>query len=488
MTAGCAFLVFGVTILLKRILVPAIQTLLHQSTHRLLSRRGTRRSFCRDLKSAAVITLGVASVALVLHHSVSPPLEVTFPILSHKWGPVPQSSANARPGWVEQARLQLWRTSVAISESTLLQQVSAVAEVHSTAQVKGTGQLPTSGNDILLMWVGCITEQSVQLWQPELMSTAAAATAAAAAGLPFATTASSIHQPLTYLDEDLREGQTGETPFAAGAIKSSTTFPDKVDPVSGADVVSKSSATAKMQSSNDFLGFWLCWANGQSMQQWQPDSIAAIAPAAVRSASNFPIAPSPPMTVAVMKTDAKTAPPAKSHASSSADFFTLWAFWANEQTMQQWQPTFSSAITVPAPDTDTKHDVSASVPSPKEPYSPFAPVTSSAIVVSGTGSEAPTTASSLTAICATARPAPPDCLPPTQPEVTGVSSHVESHAGGRYHAVHTFFMETWLGHLLLAVIMFALGGIVIPGTHCSESILSCDAVQPVLCCLPWNAM
>lgn len=480
----------GAAILLKRIVVPAIQTLLRQSTHRLLSRRGTRHSFCRDLKSAAVISLGVASVALVLHHSVSPPLEVTFPILSHKWGPVPQSSANERPGWVEQARLQLWPSSVAVSESTLLQQGSAVAEVHPTAWVTGTGKLPTSGNDILLMWVGCITEQSVQRWQPDLLSTAAATVAA---GLPFAATASSIHQePVACLGQDFRGDQTGplmeETPIAAGATKSSTMFLGEVAPASNADVVGKPSATAKLQSSNDILGFWLCWAHRQSMQQWQPDNTAAITPAAVEIRATVPIAPSPPKTAAAMKPDAKTALPAKPRASSSsADILTLWAFWANEQTMQQWQPAFSLDTTRPAPDTDATHDVNASVPSSTEPYSPSAPVTSTAIVVSKKRSGAPTTASSLTALCATPRPPLPEGVPPTQPEFTNGSSHVEPDSTGRGQAVHAFFMGTWLGHLLLAIIMFALGAVVIPGIHCSTSILSCDAVQSLLCCLPLNA-
>ncbi|KAL0027888.1 hypothetical protein WJX79_000319 [Trebouxia sp. C0005] len=96
----------AIAVVLHRKLGPSVRTLMHSSGHQPARRRAARRTCRRDARDAALFILGIASMSVILTGSATPPLHLTHPLLSSKWGPGVHSSATASPDFAHQGSHQ----------------------------------------------------------------------------------------------------------------------------------------------------------------------------------------------------------------------------------------------------------------------------------------------------------------------------------------------------------------------------------------------
>ncbi len=172
-------------------LTPSLRALFYASKHQAARRRAARRTFRRDARIAALVILGIASMAVILSGSATPPLHQTHPILSYKWGPSVHSSATTPPYFVHQGSHQpLSMLGTVHSSPPLRDKVTHLPEEQLQLPV---AQNSLSGNNILLIWMLSNQEQSLQRWQPSSMSAVAAkqhvSSSSSSAG------SSGLHQP-----------------------------------------------------------------------------------------------------------------------------------------------------------------------------------------------------------------------------------------------------------------------------------------------------
>ena len=104
------------------------------------------------MEYSTLLPLGFAVLTTIVYGLLQPPLEITHPVLSQKWGP----GFTRGPGFTKQPEL-----TGSSTVSTLLGDT-----VHGLMSTAGP-RLSSSGNDPLTMWVYCLNSQSMQQWQPD---------------------------------------------------------------------------------------------------------------------------------------------------------------------------------------------------------------------------------------------------------------------------------------------------------------------------------
>lgn len=130
-----------------------------------LRRRVVRRKFFTRLRDATAVILMVASCSMIFYNSLAPPLSVTHPILSDKWGPSSRAFGALPPAC--QRRQQA--PSREATDPQVTDRVNAV--IAATARLSSL-----SAKDVLSVSVHTSTEQWLQ--QRHSKHTAAAAAAA----------------------------------------------------------------------------------------------------------------------------------------------------------------------------------------------------------------------------------------------------------------------------------------------------------------------
>ena len=460
--AGCLVsALMAIAVVLHRKLAPSVRTLTHPSRHQAAHCRAARRTFRRDARDASLIILGIASMAVILSGSATPPLHYTHPILSHKWGPSVHSSATTSPYFVHQGSHQpLSMLGTVHTTPPLRDKVTPLPEEQLALLQPPVAQNGVSGNNILLIWMLSNQEQSLQQWQPSSMSAAAAAAPAAVA---------CTSHTLTVVPQQAMQTAMAETGESSTALA----------------IASGKSPTSKRL---DYFHMWTYSIKEQSLQQWQPDMSLSAAAAATTTAS---IPQGPPSISATASTVDGVSTPiiAKPSGQSSANMLTLWAFWANEQSMQQWQPElFAHAAVVPSTQVVAKPGASAALAATKQSDSPHAELTTEAAVARSASAikQGRSAAAPLAFVLSTAQAASPEDVPAELEPVGSVLTillPVETTTEENYPAVLQWCMGSILGQVLLGVFMLALGGVILPGNHsCLLMTIILDAFSNAVMC------
>ena len=440
---------------LHRMLTPSLQVLFYASRHQAARRRAARRTFRRDARDASLIILGIASMAAILSGSAAPPLHHTHPILSHKWGPSVQSSATTSAYFVHQGSHQpLSMLGAVHSTPPLRDKATPLPEEQLASLQPPVAQNGVSGNNILLIWILSNQEQSLQHWQPASMSAAAASAAVACTSHALAVVPQQAVQTAM--------AETGESSCALAVA----------------------SAKAPTSKRVDYFHMWMYSIKEQSLQRWQPDLSRSAAGAATTTAS---IPQDHPSVIATASTADGVLSPlvAKPQGQSSANTLTLWAFWANEQSMQQWQPELiAHAAVVPSTQAVAKPGASAALVAAKQQYLPRAEFTAEATVArSASAIELRQSAAApLAPVLSTAQAASPDNVPVASEPVDSVHTillPVKLTTEDAYPAVLQLLMGSMLGQVLLGLFMLALGGVILPGNHC---YLLLTFISDIFCC------
>ncbi len=220
----------------------------------------------------------------------------------------------------------------------------------------------------------------------------------------------------------------------------------------------------------DYFHMWTYSIKEQSLQRWQPDMSLSAAGAATTTAS---MVQGPTSVIATASTADGVSIPiiAKPRGQSSADMLTLWVFWANEQSMQQWQPELvAHAAVVPSTQAVAKPGASATVPAAKQLYLARADLTSEAAVARSASAmeQGQSAATPLAPVLSTTQaPSPEDVPAELEPvgSVPAILQPVKLIAEDVYPAVLQWCMGSILGQVLLGVFMLALGGVILPGNH-----------------------
>ncbi|DBA84265.1 TPA: hypothetical protein ACH3X2_006323 [Trebouxia sp. C0005] len=397
----------AIAVVLHRKLGPSVRTLMHSSGHQPARRRAARRTCRRDARDAALFILGIASMSVILTGSATPPLHLTHPLLSSKWGPGVHSSATASPDFAHQGSHQpLSALGRVQSSPPLRDKVTPLPKEQLATPQLPVAQNSVSGNNILLIWMLSNQEQSLQPWQPGGMSASAAAPAAVAC----------TSHTLTVVPQQAMQramAKPGESCTALAVVS---------------DKAPISTATASLLQGPTFVKATVSTADGMSRP-----------------------------TVA------------KPSGQSSADILTQWVFWANEQSMQQWQPElFTHAAVVPATQAVAKPDASAAVAAAIQSHSPFAELTTEAAVAKSASAveQGRSTAEPSAPVLSTAQAASPENVPEelkSLGSVPAILQPVKLITEEAYPALVQLFMGSILGQVLLGVFMLALGGIILPG-------------------------
>ncbi len=455
--AGCLHVGLLAIWVLHRLLTPSVRALFCASRHQAARRRAARRTFRRDARDASLFILGIASMAVILTGSATPPLHQTHPILSYKWGPSVHSSATTSPHFVHHGSHQpLSMLGTVHSTPPLRDRVTAMPEEQLASLPPPVAQSGVSSNNILLIWMLSKQEQSLQLWQPASMSAAAAAT-------PPAAVACTSH-PLAVVLQQAMQTTTSDTREASTALA----------------VPSHKTPTSKRM---DSFQLWAYSIKEQSLQQWQPHLSLSSAAAATSTASMLQ---SPPSVIATASTAHGVSTPtiSKPRDQSSADVLTLRSFWANEQSMQQWQPEFiAHAAVAPSTQAVAKPGAIATVPAAKQLYLPGADLTAEAAVARSASAieQRQTTAAPLAPVLSTAQASSPEDVPAELKPLGSVPAilfPVKTTTQENYPAVIQWCMGSILGQVVLGVFMLALDGVILPGKH---SCLLMTIIPDVFC-------
>ncbi len=427
---------------LHRKLTPSLRVLIYAPTHQAARRRGARRTFRRDAQNAALVTLCIASTAVILSGSATPPLHHTHPILSSKWGPSVHSSATTSPYSVHQVRHQPLRLLDMFQGSPPLRdKVTPLPEKQLAPLQPFVAQNGVSGNNILLIWMLFNQQQSLQHWQPASISAAAAPAAVACTSHSLAVV------PQKAMQTAVAETAESSTALAVPSDKPPTSM------------------------CMDYLDIWTYFIQEQSLQRWQPDlSLSAAG------------AQDPPSVIVTASTAARmfTSP----RDQSSADMLTQWVLWANVQSMQQWQPELTAhAALVPSTQAVAKPDASATVPAAKQLYSASADLTSEAAVARSASAieQGQHAAAPLAPVLSTTQASSPEDLPTELEPMGSVTATLlpgKLIAEEAYPAVLQWFMGSFLGQVVLGVFMLALGGVTLPG---KRSCLLMAIIPDVFC-------
>ncbi|KAL0018035.1 hypothetical protein WJX77_009851 [Trebouxia sp. C0004] len=185
----------------------------------------------------------------------------------------------------------------------------------------------------------------------------------------------------------------------------------------------------------DYIHMWTYPIKEQSLQRWQPDMSLSAAGAATTMASMLQY---PTSVIATASTADGVSMPiiTKPSGQSSADMLTLWVYWVNKQSMQQWQlELFAHAAVVPSTQAVAKPSASAAVAAAKQSYSPHAELTTEAALARSASAmeQGPSAAAPLAPVLSTAQAAFLEDVPAE------------------------------LEPVLLGVFMLALGGVILPG-------------------------
>ncbi|KAL0055206.1 hypothetical protein WJX82_008810 [Trebouxia sp. C0006] len=179
---GCLVVgLMAIVVVLYYKLAPSVRILRHPSRLQAARRRAVRRTFRRDAREASLIILGIASMAVILSGSATPPLHHTHPILSSKWGPSVHSSATTSPYSVHQVSHQALRLLDIFQGSPpfrdkAMQTAMAKTGESSNALAVPSDKVPTSKRmEYFELWAYSLREQSLQRWQPDLSLSAAGA-------------------------------------------------------------------------------------------------------------------------------------------------------------------------------------------------------------------------------------------------------------------------------------------------------------------------
>ena len=418
-------------------LAPSVRTLIYSHQHQAARRRAARRTFRKDARDAALVILGIASMTVILSGSATPPLHYTHPILSYKWGPSVHSSATAYLKYVHQGRHQpLSMLGRVHSSPPLRDKVTPLPEEQPVQVQLPVAQKPLSGNNILLMWMLSNQEQSLQQWQPGSMSAAAAPAAVACTSHRLNVVPLQAVQTAT--------SETGESSTALAVTSDKPLTSNRLD----------------------YIHIWLYSIKEQSLQHWQPDMTPSAAGAAVTMASMLHV---PPSVIATASTADGASRPilAKPSGQSSADMLTQWVFWANKQSMQQWQPKLiAHAAVVPSTQAVAKTGASAAVAAAKQSHSPLAELTTEAAAARSASAieQGRSTAAPLAPVLSTAQAASPEDVP-AELEPVGSVPAILLPVKLTTDGVLQLFTGRIFGQLLLGVFMLALGGVILPGNH-----------------------
>jgi len=429
----------AIVVVLYYKLAPSVRTLRHPSRLQAARRRAVRRTFRRDAREACLIILGIASGAVILSGSATPPLHHTHPILSSKWGPSVHSSATTSTYSVHQVSHQPLRLlDIFQGSPPFRDKVTPLPERQLAPLQPFVAQNGVSGNDILLIWMLSNQQQSLQHWQPASMSAAAAAAPAAVA----CTSHTLAVVPQQAMQTAMAE--TGESSTAQAVLS------DK----------------APSSKCVDYFKMWLQSINEQSLQQWQPDMSLLAAGAATTMATTLQNPTS--VTATASTADGKSTP--KPSGQSSADMLTLWVLWANEQSMQQWQPELTAHVAVlPSSQAVVKPGASAALAAAKQSDSPRAVLITEAAVAksASTIEQGQSAAAPLGPMLSTNQASSPENVPAELEPVGNVPVTLlpDKTSTEDYPAVLQWFMGSILGQVVLGVFMLTLGGVILPGNH-----------------------
>ena len=442
----------AIVVVLYYKLAPSVRILRHPSRLQAARRRAVRRTFRRDAREASLIILGIASMAVILSGSATPPLHHTHPILSSKWGPSVHSSATTSPYSVHQVSHQALRLlDIFQGSPPFRDKVTPLPERQLAPLQPFVTQNGVSGNNILLIWTLSNQQQSLQHWQPASMSAAAAAAPAAVA---------CTSHPLAVVPPQAMQTAMAKTGESSNALAVPS---DKVP-------------TSKRM---EYFELWAYSLREQSLQRWQPDlSLSAAG------------AQEPPSVIATASTADGTPTIAKPRDQSSADMLTQWVLWANVQSMQQWQPELTAhAALVPSTQAAAKPGVSATVPAAKQLYSASADLTLEAAVARSASAieQGQRSAAPLAPVLSTTQASSPEDLPTELEPVGSVTATLlpgKLIAEEAYPAVLQWFMGSILGQVVLGVFMLSLGGVILPGNHsCLLLTIIPDACCSAFMCL-----
>jgi len=211
---------------------------------------------------------------------------------------------------------------------------------------------------------------------------------------------------------------------------------------------------------------WLQSINEQSLQQWQPDMSLLAAGAATTMATTLQNPTS--VTATASTADGKSTP--KPSGQSSADMLTLWVLWANEQSMQQWQPELTAHVAVlPSSQAVVKPGASAALAAAKQSDSPRADLITEAAVAksASTIEQGQSAAAPLGPMLSTNQASSPENVPAELEPVGNVPVTLlpDKTSTEDYPAVLQWFMGSILGQVVLGVFMLTLGGVILPGNH-----------------------
>ncbi|DBA76120.1 TPA: hypothetical protein ACH3X1_009863 [Trebouxia sp. C0004] len=259
------------------------------------------------------------------------------------------------------------------SSPPLRDKVTPLLEKHLVPVQPPVVQNAISGNNFLLIWMLSNQEQCLQQWQPGSMS--AAAVACTRHTLPVA--------PQQAMQTAMAETWESSTAPAVASDKAPTSL------------------------HFDYIHMWTYPIKEQSLQRWQPDMSLSAAGAATTMASMLQY---PTSVIATASTADGVSMPiiTKPSGQSSADMLTLWVYWVNKQSMQQWQlELFAHAAVVPSTQAVAKPSASAAVAAAKQSYSPHAELTTEAALARSASAmeQGPSAAAPLAPVLSTAQAA-----------------------------------------------------------------------------------
>ena len=194
-----------------------------------------RKAVRKKWRDSTLLLLGFAALTTMVYGLLQPPLEVTHPVLSPKWGPGFTRSSGFTRGSGYTKQLELTGSSTV---STLLS--DTVHELMSTAGPR----LASSGNDPVTMWVYCLNSQSMQQWQPDYPPANAA----------------------VVMNTVLKTQVSPNTSAAQLTISEAAATPDHQ--VHSPTVYARPHRAES--PATDLLTMWEYWVNQQSLQQCQP--------------------------------------------------------------------------------------------------------------------------------------------------------------------------------------------------------------------------